>query len=520
MTAGQNSVRALMVYALVLPLALVLGYFLATSGVGSYIDVTSWAPLLLVLGVLCLPLLFQLHHPLLVLSLNMGVTLLFLPGSPPIWFLMTALSLTLSIVQRTIDREMHFVRAPSIVWPLLFIAAVVYLTGRFTGGFGARVFGSGQYGGKRYWLIFGAIAAFFAITARPIRRDQAKFYVALFLLGSLADVMSNVIPFLPKEFYWLATIFPVSMNDLGSQGTQGVTGGIARYLGLTGATFGLFVYLLARYGVRGMLSASKFGRFLLLMAVLMLSMLGGFRLSIVTLGLTFLLVFYFEGLLWTRYAALLLGLIVMAGVALIPLANKLPLSIQRSLTIFPLNLDPVARYEAMGSSEWRLEMWSIVLPQVPRYLLTPKGLGMDGFDIELTSDLINRGLAKSQDIAILAGDYHNGPLSILIPFGIWGFAGWLWFLVASIRALWLNYRYGRESLRKANTALLAYFLARLFVFFVIFGGFFSELIVFVGLVSFSLALNGGICTAEAPEEEKLESDAIETDPVPALMRST
>src|SRR6516225_7004131 len=144
MTAGQNSVRALMVYALVLPLALVLGYFLATSGVGSYIDVTSWAPLLLVLGVLCLPLLFQLHHPLLVLSLNMGVTLLFLPGSPPIWFLMTALSLTLSIVQRTIDREMHFVRAPSIVWPLLFIAAVVYLTGRFTGGFGARVFGSGQ----------------------------------------------------------------------------------------------------------------------------------------------------------------------------------------------------------------------------------------------------------------------------------------------------------------------------------------------------------------------------------------
>jgi hypothetical protein len=509
MTNAPNALRALFVYALVIPMALVFGYLLATSSGG--LDMASWAPIALVLGLMSVPILFKWHTAMLLLVLNTTVVVFFLPGSLPLWFAMAAISLTLALAQRALDRDMRFVHAPSVIWPLLYLTAVVFLTGHYTGGFGSRVFGSEQFGAKRYLYIFAAVGAFFAIIARPIPRDKALLYVGLFFLGGLANLMSNVIPLLPREFYWLAAIFPVTTNDMGSLATRTPFGeGIARYLGLTSACFGLFFYLLARYGVRDMLSGAKVWRFVLLAIVFVVSMLGGFRSALVLLGMTFLFVFYFEGLFRTKYAAIFLGVLVLSLVALIPLADKLPLSLQRSLTVLPLKLNPVARYEAEGSSEWRIRMWQLLIPEVPKYLFAPKGLGISGIDLELTSDLVSRGLAHSEDVAMMAGDYHNGPLSILIPFGIWGLIGWLWFLGASTRALWLNYRYGPEYLQKANTLLLACFLANSVMFFVVFGGFHSQLVVFASIVGLGLTINDGIC--KKPVVETVEA---EPDPQPA-----
>jgi len=475
-------------------------------------------PVLIVFGVMSVPLLLKWHMPMLLLALNSTIVLFFLPGYLPLWFAMAAISLTLSFAQRTLDRETRFVHAPSIVWPLLFLTAIVFVTGHFTGGFGSRIFGGGQYGAKRYLYIFAAVGAFFAILANPIPRDKALLYVGLFFLGSLGNLMSNVIPFLPREFYWLSLIFPVSANDLGSLAFQGsFSVGIARYLGLTSASFGLFFYLLARYGIRDMLSAAKAWRFVLLTIVLVLGMLGGFRSALILLGLTFMFVFYFEGLLRTKYTAIFLGTFILGTVALVPFSDRLPLSIQRTLTILPLHLSPVARYEAEGSSEWRIRMWELLLPEVPKYLFTPKGLGISGGDLDLTAELVTRGLAHSEDIMMLAGDYHNGPLSVVIPFGIWGLAGWIWFITASIRALWLNFRYGPEALRKINTLLLGLFLANTVMFFFVFGGFYSEVVMFASIVGLGLSVNGGICKP-ALEPAVLEPETPEIEPASALVR--
>ena len=500
-------------------MALVLGYLLATSGAGSYFDMSSWAPIGMVLAFICLPLMLKWHHPILFLVWNMSAVVFFLPGSPPLWFVMTAVSLILSVSQRALDREMRFIQARSIAWPLVFLGAVVFITGYFTGGFGSRVFGSGQFGGKRYWFIFGSIAAFFAIVARPIPREKASLYVGLFFLGGLVDLMSVIIPVLPRELYWLALIFPVSINDLGSLAFQArLQEGIPRFHGLTAACSGLFFYMMARYGIRNMLSGANLWRFAALTVVLVLSLFGGFRSSLILFGATFLFVFCFEGLWRTGYAGIFLAVLVLGMAALVPLANKLPLPIQRSLTILPLNLSPLARYEAEGSSQWRLDIWAALLPEVPKYLLVPKGLGIDGRELELTSDLVSRGLARSQDAVMLSGDYHNGPLSIVIPFGVWGCIGFIWFIAACTRALWLNHRYGPESLRNVNTFLLAYFFARTAVFIFIFGGFFSDMSMFVSIIGLSLCLNNGICR---PAAKKISSDleSAAMDPAPLLARS-
>jgi hypothetical protein len=497
-TNAPNALRSLFAYVLLVPTALVLGYLLATSNIGPNVDLSSLAPVVLVFALLSAPLLLKWHRALLLLSINMTVGLFFLPGSPPLWFATAALSLGLALFQRALDRDSHFVRAPSVIAPLLALGAVVFATGFLTGGFGTREFGGSQYGGKRYAYIFAALAAFFAIIARPTSPKNVNLFLGLYFLGGLVNVMSNVIPLMPSEFYWLALIFPVSTNDMGFAAIEGPGAeGIARFFGLTTAGSCAFYFLLGRYRVTELLSLATPGRFILFFGVLVASMFGGYRSALILLVVLFALVFWLEGLLRTKYALALFGACVLGFVALIPLANKLPLSVQRTLSFLPININPIAKYEAEGSSLWRLEMWEVLIPEVPKYFFKPKGMGIDGADMELTGELVRRGLAHSQDVALLAGDWHNGPLSVLIPFGIWGFVAWIWFLIASTKALWLNYKFGDASLRKANTLLLAYFVARAIVFFVIFGGFFTDLFMFTTTVALSLSLNNGVCGAKS-----------------------
>ena len=212
----------------------------------------------------------------------------------------------------------------------------------------------------------------------------------------------------------------------------------------------------------------------------------------ILLALTFLFVFYFEGLFRSKYFGIFLGILILVAVMLVPLADRLPLSVQRAISVLPLKVDPIARFEAEASTQWRVEMWQLLLPEVPRYFWLGKGFAFSGASLGLSSDLLGRGQMSSQEMAIMAGTYHNGPLTVLIPFGIWGAVAWLWFLIASLRALYLNHRYGDESLQRINTFLLAYFVAKTIIFLTIYGDFRSEFATFIGIVGLSVALNGGI----------------------------
>jgi O-antigen ligase len=94
--------------------------------------------------------------------------------------------------------------------------------------------------------------------------------------------------------------------------------------------------------------------------------------------------------------------------------------------------------------------------------------------------------------AIAASDFHNGPLSLIIPLGIFGVIGFLWFLFASIKTLINNFRFGDPENQQINTFLLAYFLTKTVFFFAVFGSFQNELAVFVGLIALSVSINGGV----------------------------
>jgi len=138
-------------------------------------------------------------------------------------------------------------------------------------------------------------------------------------------------------------------------------------------------------------------------------------------------------------------------------------------------------------------MWETLLPEVPRYLLVGKGFAYSGTDYYLTQEAFRRGLiTTSYEDALISGNYHNGILTICIPFGIWGLLGFTWFAIAALWALIRNYRYGDPRFGHINRFLLAAFLTRLVFYLTIYGQFDLDLAAFTGLLGLSIAINRGI----------------------------
>ena len=136
MSNALTIIRALIIYGLCLPLAIFLGYLLATP-----MDLTSFTIVALVVVLPLVPVLLRWHHLILIASWNMNAVLFFLPGPPNLWIVMSGLSLLLSVLQRILNREIKFLSAPTVARPLIFLALVIVSTAMLTGGMGFQAFG-------------------------------------------------------------------------------------------------------------------------------------------------------------------------------------------------------------------------------------------------------------------------------------------------------------------------------------------------------------------------------------------
>ncbi len=488
----MNSVavpRKLIIFAIVLPIAALVGYQLATPDSFRSIGIVG-----MVLVVLSIPILLRWHHPLLIFSWNTSISLFFLPGSLSLWMIMALASATIALFERAMNREKSFLYVPSTAWPLILFAGVILVTAKLRGGIGIRSLGGEAYGGKGYITLLLAIMGYFAFTSQQIPAHRVNWYVSLFLLSGVTSVVSNLAYVAGPAFWWLFYLFPVDvamsqvMADFVIE--QQI---ISRLSGLAFSAMAAFTFLLMRYGIRGIFDLSRPWRLLTFVLIAASSLFGGFRSIIVLMASLFLVQFYLEGMFRTRLFFILLLTGVVLGAALIPVANRLPLAGQRSICFLPLDLNPVAKRDAHESVEWRVEMWRVVATEIPKYLLLGKGYVINPADMYLAQESARRGLAQSGfEGAIVTGDYHSGPLSILIPFGIFGVIVVVWFWIASVRVLYLQFRYGEPRFRNVNTFFLAYFIAHVLQFLFVVGFIKSDLPTFVGILGLSISINGGV----------------------------
>jgi hypothetical protein len=419
----------------------------------------------------------------------MSAALFFLPGRPQIWMGMTAVAIGVSVLQYAINREYRFVSVPSINRPLFFLGLVVLLTARLTGGIGVAALGGGVYGGKRYVMILGAIIGYFAITSRRIPPEKAKLYVSLFFLGSITMALGSLAGVISPAFNFIFLIFPVESLAALTGDTMAPTSVVGRIGGLPFMSMGIFCAMLAQFGLKGLFNIRKPWRLIGLILCIFLGMFGGFRSVLIQFLLVFLILFFMEGLVYTRALPAVIAMAILGGALIAATATKLPLSVQRTLAFLPIDIDPIARMDAQTSTEWRIKMWQDVLPEIPKYLIVGKGYVINPNELAMVRLEAARNPVAGAE---LAGDYHNGPLSIIVPLGLFGVAAFLWFIVAALRVVWFNYKYGDPFLLNLNRFIFAYFLMRTVFFFTIFGSLYSDLMVFTGLLGLSISLNGGV----------------------------
>ena len=482
--------RSHLVYGLCIPLAVWIGYLLASG-----LDSPSMAVIVFVVCTISIPLFMRWHHPALVLSYNALICPTFLPGRPMLWMLLAVISFFFAVLDRSVGRNLQFFRAKWVSISLLFLAAVVFMTAYAHGGIGFRMFGASTFGGKKYFSLIAGILFYFGMSCYTVRKDQRRMYVAFFFLSGLTAIMTFLAAMGGRPFYFLVEVFPIESAVQQVEMADNALGGynVARLNDFAWLANGVFCYMLARHGVRGILDFGKPWRLLLFVFTLLVGAYSGFRSLIIMFSLTFLFLFVAEGLHRTRKLLVLLIGGVLLSLAMIPNIRHLPPAIQRALAFLPINVDPIVKMNAEGTTNWRLEMWQEVLPQVSKHLFNGAGYGLDSEDFFLVSQDVAMGAAGSYETAAAAGDYHNGPLSILIPFGLPGMVGFCWFLIASVSVLRRNRLYGDPELLNLNTFLLVYFIVRTIGFFLVFGSLHSDLMIFAGLVGLSLCLNGGVC---------------------------
>jgi hypothetical protein len=120
-------------------------------------------------------------------------------------------------------------------------------------------------------------------------------------------------------------------------------------------------------------------------------------------------------------------LIAISGILLSYTQIALPLTFQRTLSFLPGNWDSEAVENAKASNEWRFEMWEMALTS-EKYIknkIFGDGFGFlredyeRGIEISMGKQKLNDSEAQ-QEIYLLDGDYHSGPVGSIKFVGVVG----------------------------------------------------------------------------------------------------
>lgn len=514
MAASFVASRAQLIYALCLPLAVLMGYFLASPT-----DFSSVAIIVALVSLLLVPVLMRHYHPLLVAAWNASITPYFLPGSPYLWMLLAFVGFGFAVTNRFTNPKATLVEVKWINRSLAALLLVVVATALLRGGIGVRSMGSSSYGGKNYIFVVGAILGYFALISQRIPRSRARFLTGVFFLSALTALIPNLAYFAGPAFYFLYLLFPPELAV--EQAAAGYTPGaeFARIGGLTLASIGLYCWSLAMYGIRGLADWSKPWRGVVFIVAMAACLFTGFRSFLLLFLFTLGFQFFLEGLHRTRAVSVVLALLLLGGVAVLPNAEKLPAVVQRSLSFLPIQINPAIRQDVSGSTNWRIRMWEDLRWDVPKYLLLGKGYAINPNELSFAQENARRGFGADYSESMIAGNYHSGPLSLVISFGVWGVLAFGAFLLGSLRYLYHQYRKGLPELKSINRLLLSLFCAKTLLYLVVYGSFSFDLFLFTGIIGVSVSLNGPV-TRIQPDDEEIEAQELAAKDFPEEWNGT
>ena len=290
--------RSLIIFAVCVVLAIWLGYLLANPLTYSSLAIYGFVAFILIF-----PIFLRWHFQLMLLSWNLAAVFFFLPGRPVVCVPIIVLSLGISLLQRMISKEHHFIRVPQITFPLLCLLAVIAGTAKMT-GVGIRSFGGEVYGGHKYVYLVVGLLGYFALSAQKTPPKRRNLYLALFFLGGLTAIIGDTVPLVLTAFVPIVNIVMFIIFAFGKWPIQEQLEA-ARLDGTRTMSLLVFTYMLARFGIRGIFLSGRPLRALMFLSFFTLGLFGGFRGYILGCGLVFALQFFLEGLHRTKMMAVL-----------------------------------------------------------------------------------------------------------------------------------------------------------------------------------------------------------------------
>jgi hypothetical protein len=114
----------------------------------------------------------------------------------------------------------------------------------------------------------------------------------------------------------------------------------------------------------------------------------------------------------------------------------------------------------------------------------------EDFDAEMGAGAAVQSIDPAQQALALSSDYHNGPLSVILPFGIWGAIAMVWFFAGGLWVMYRNYRFSPPELQTLNAFLFATYVWAAVNFYG--SSLATGMNIFTGVLGLSVAINRGI----------------------------
>jgi len=325
----------------------------------------------------------------------------------------TAVGIILYAMQRPKISSISFLLYAAIFLNIALIIAI-YLNNPV----GIRSMSSELVGGRKYFNIALGFCAFLVISLHAKDAKWLARIPLLFLAGAFISTgFAAVTYYIPATAPILFRIYSgVTVQDSGTLGMDYFD----RPTFFADLANPLWLALCCYFRPTTLLSPTNPIRFVLAIAAGIMLLLSGFRTAIVGAIANFSISSFFQKR--TR-DAIIVGVIGMVAVGMISATHgtfyTLPLSAQRALTFLPGEWDSQVQKDADFSSQWRFEMWDYALNSS---YIQNWWIG-DGFGFKLSELTVmeSKNTALStQDIMLISGALHSGPLSTLRHAGITG----------------------------------------------------------------------------------------------------
>jgi hypothetical protein len=284
---------------------------------------------------------------------------------------------------------------------------------------GFQALGDNKIGGMFYVRIILALSfLLISFTVSLTEIDWRKLLIATFLI-SLLPFLSDIAYLFSGGLFDFTAIFQgattIQKNlDFAEEGSSF----FRIQSGAVAATSLVFAGLLITQRDTKALEIKK-SLIIILGIALICAGISGHRLAFIEM-IFILLLYYFidyRTKIKTSFVVKSVAILVVILIFLYVYRNAIPPVFQRMFSFLPFfSNDNQSIIDAEGSTQFRLILWGIAVTQIPQYWLIGKGLAATPM-----FDITNRG-GYNDALSWFAemGAFHNGPLGLLINFGIAG----------------------------------------------------------------------------------------------------